>query len=147
MRFDENVLNEKVRNLDLVLRQPGLIDRALDAMLGSRSPVSWEIVPRPWSPGGGATLVRVHAGADRLFLKIKSLRVGVESLLECENTAPQVPSLLNEQNYLERLAGDPRVPRVEGSVQLDGFAFLLLEELTSSATWLEAASAEAILKA
>jgi len=147
MRFDENVLNEKVRNLDLVLRQPGLIDRALDAMLGSRSPVSWEIVPRPWSPGGGATLVRVHAGADRLFLKIKSLRVGVESLLECENTAPQVPSLLNEQNYLERLAGDPRVPRVEGSVQLDGFAFLLLEELTSSATWLEVASAEAILKA
>ena len=147
MRFDENVLNEKVRNLDLVLRQPGLIDRALDAMLGSRSPVSWEIVPRPWSPGGGATLVRVHAGTDRLFLKIKSLHVGVESLLECENAAPQVPSLLNEQNYLERLAGDLRVPRVEGSLQMEGFAFLLLEELTSSATWLEAASAEAILKA
>lgn len=129
MQFNPAALAAKQRHLDAILADPARVSRVVRALLAD---VACEItpLPRPWEPGGGASLFQVTTAGDAYFLKVKHLSVTVESKLEGEAAFSSEPSLRNEHRFLLRLADQPFVPAVRAYVEEGDHAFLLLEWLT-----------------
>jgi glycosyltransferase involved in cell wall biosynthesis/predicted Ser/Thr protein kinase len=133
MQFNPTALAAKQRHLDAILADPDRLARVVRALL-SDAPAAITPLPRPWEPGGGASLFAVATASTRYFLKVKHLAVTVESKLEAEPAFSSEPSLRNEHQQLQRLAGQPFVPAVHGYAEDGDHAFLLLEWLTPFAT-------------
>ncbi len=133
MQFNPTALAAKQRHLDAILADPDRLARVVRALL-SDAPAAITPLPRPWEPGGGASLFAVATASTRYFLKVKHLAVTVESKLESEPAFSSEPSLRNEHQQLQRLAGQPFVPALHGYAEDGDHAFLLLEWLTPFAT-------------
>src|SRR5690348_11090586 len=99
MQFNKTALVNKSKWLDGILTQETLLTKVLAEFAGHR-PYRYEVVPRPWNPGGGATLFTVLVGDNRYFLKVKHCSVTVESKLESEAGFLEIPSLANEFGFL-----------------------------------------------
>ena len=129
MQFNPTALAAKQRHLDAILADPDRLTRVVRALL-SDAPATITPLPRPWEPGGGASLFAVDTSSTRYFLKVKHTAVTIESKLESEPAFSTEPSLRNEHQQLQRLAGQPFVPVVHGYAEDGDHAFLLLEWLT-----------------
>ncbi len=131
MQFNPSVLEAKIRHLDEIHRRPELLEAVLRRLFGDATATATPL-PRPWEPGGGASLFRVVHGDDEAFLKVKSLEVLIESKLEGETSFHQIPSIRNEARFLEELAGtSPHFPVMLGYEEQEGMGFLLTEPLAS----------------
>ncbi|MCC6764889.1 MAG: glycosyltransferase [Deltaproteobacteria bacterium] len=146
MEFNPAALEQKRSHLDAIHADPARLARVLRALL-SDAPYELAPLPRPWEPGGGASLFRVTAAAATYFLKVKHLAVTIESKLECEAEFSPEPSLRNEQRLLQRFAGAPFVPVVHGYAEDGDHAFLLLEWLTPFETVAPTLGAAALAEA
>ena len=146
MQFNPHALDRKQAHLDAILRDPERLRRVVSALLPG-TPFQLTALPRPWEPGGGATLFRVTTGSASYFLKVKHLSVTVESKLEGELGFSPVPSLRNEREQLTRLAGLMGVPAVQGYCEDGDDAFLLLEWLTPWAAVVPTFGAGALTRA
>lgn len=126
MLFSREAIENKKNYLDCILIKPELIELVLADNFGSET--TFTHMKRIWEPGGGSTLFRVVQRDSSYLLKVKHRSVYVESRLESENDFSQVPSLLNEYNFLRELASD-NVPKVIFYDERDKFCFLALEWL------------------
>ena len=130
MQFNSVALAKKIEHLDKILSRKGLLEKVL-ASFAQGAAYDFDMVPRPWEPGGGSTLFRVRFKDSHYFLKVKHLSVTVESKLESEKTFPNVASLKNEYEFLKRFKPlSINVPQTFLYVEEDGFGFLLQESLT-----------------
>ena len=135
MQFNKGSLTNKSQYLDRILTEKALLTKVLSEFAG-QTPYRYEVVPRPWNPGGGATLFMVHVGENRYFLKVKHCSVTIESKLETESAFLEIPSLANEYRFLDRLARLPQSENVATVIRYmedGGYGFLFVEYLDSFA--------------
>ena len=147
MQFNPVALVNKTKYLDAILARKDLLERVL-SVFSEGAPAKYEIVPRPWEPGGGSTLFKVWFQGEGHFLKVKHLSVTVESRLEGEGGFSSVASLRNEYEYLRRFRPlSVNCPQAFRYAEEDGFGFLLLEPLTPMAEAAKDLSATELLEA
>jgi len=130
MDFSETVLNNKKKYLDSILSNVTLLKRVL-ADFAKGAVCEYELIRRPWEPGGGSTLFSLRVGSEKYFLKVKSSSVFVESKLEAEESFINIPSLRNEYLLLQQAKDvSPNIPKFFEYVEEDGFSFLFIENLS-----------------
>ena len=149
MQFNKASLANKSTYLDKILTKEALLTKVLAEFAG-HTPYRYEVMPRPWSPGGGATLFMVQVGENRCFLKVKHCSVTVESKLETEPAFLEIPSLANEYRFLDQLARLPQSENVATVIRYmedGGYGFLFLEYLDSFAETVQALGARELVEA
>jgi GT2 family glycosyltransferase len=149
MQFNRASLANKSTYLDKILTEEALLTKVLSEFAG-QMPYRYEVMPRPWSPGGGATLFMVQVGESRYFLKVKHCSVTVESKLETEPAFLETPSLANEYRFLDRLARLPQSENVATVIRYmedGGYGFLFVEYLDSFAGTVQALGARELVEA
>jgi GT2 family glycosyltransferase/tRNA A-37 threonylcarbamoyl transferase component Bud32 len=133
MQFNEAALASKRQYLDGILSNEPLLNKVFSEFAGG-APYQYAVIPRPWNPGGGATLFSLTAGSTRAFVKVKHRSVLVESKLESEPAFSRTASLAHEAGMLQQLRGVTRhLPTLLKYVEEDGYGFLFLEPLASFA--------------
>jgi glycosyltransferase involved in cell wall biosynthesis/tRNA A-37 threonylcarbamoyl transferase component Bud32 len=148
MLFNETAIAAKSAYLDAILTRAGLLRDVIREFAGDEIEVAYDIIKRPWDPGGGATLFAVQFGNRKAFLKVKSAAVTVESKLEGEEQFIEIPSLRNEHEFLRKLQQiSENVPQCLGYFEKEGFCFLFMEELIPYRTALATLSAQELLAA
>jgi 2-polyprenyl-3-methyl-5-hydroxy-6-metoxy-1,4-benzoquinol methylase len=126
MKFNEAVIQIKHQEIALAESREDLA-RAVMAEILEVEGLDLERIEPRWRPGGGAVFFCIRReGRPRLVLKMKSLRLSVESRLEGETEFTRTPSIRHEQEILGRLHDVP-VPLSLGYVERDGFGFHLME--------------------
>ena len=149
MQFNEVALANKSKYLDGILAQEPLLIKVLREFAG-QTPYRYEVMPRPWTPGGGATLFMVQVGDGRYFLKVKHCSVTIESKLETEAAFLEIASLENESRFLDRLVHLPQsenVAKVARYIEAGGYGFLFLEYLASFAGTVQDLGARELVEA
>ena len=102
MLFNETILKYKVKYLDAILQNENLLRKVLKDFSGGNE-YDYQLLKRPWNPGGGSTLFALTVGTEKYFLKVKSTAVFVESKLEAEEAFTEISSLKNEYYFLQKV--------------------------------------------
>lgn len=94
----------------------------------------YELKPlnREWEPGGGSALFQILTKTQKIFLKAMSLSIHVESKLEKENFFIEVPSIVNEYNFIKEIKDKVSSENVSAIIfyeEIEGFGFLATEWL------------------
>lgn len=129
MLFDPESLKNKTQYLDAILGKTEIVNDIVSNYIAGSFQLTH--IPRIWEPGGGATLFRIDSEDSCFLLKVKHASVWVESRLECDPNYLRIPSLGNENNFLQKLGSYNWVPKVLFYHEEHEYQFLAVEWLST----------------
>lgn len=130
MLFNQVSVKNKLENKDKILEEEELFHSVVSEYMMS----DFEINPvdRIWD-GGGASLFILQEGDRKIFLKVKSSNVMVESQLEEEEGFIDESALFHEYKMLTRARkAGVNVPDIVFFVQRGGYDFLAIEYIADT---------------
>lgn len=130
MQYYDIAIKNKKKYIDSISESSPIIKEILNKHIQENYNILQ--IKREWAPGGGSSLFMVTIEGKKIFLKVMSLEIPVESKLEGETEFITTPSIKNEYNFITKIKRDLKLDNVPDIIfyeEYKNFGFLATEWL------------------